>query len=126
MRDEGMTMPPDLLLIFKALVTIDGVLQAIEPDFDLSAAMERATLRIVKARLSSEHWAPVVQALAWEVIKLGDDAPRLVRAAVRRLEADPAGPVQSDPAAAILTVGRWIAAAVLIAAGIIAAAQFLA
>jgi len=37
-----MTMPPDLLLIFKALITIDGVLSSIQPGFDLSEAMSRS------------------------------------------------------------------------------------
>ncbi|WP_306294794.1 ABC1 kinase family protein [Sphingobium lactosutens] len=65
MRDEGMVLPPDLLLIFKALVTIDGVLSAIYPEFDLSAAMRRSAFRVAQARLSPEHWGPVLQALAW-------------------------------------------------------------
>ncbi|MGV3481320.1 MAG: ABC1 kinase family protein [Sphingobium sp.] len=127
MRDEGLTLPPDLLLIFKALVTIDGVLLAIEPDFDLSGAMRRSSLRIARARLSPEHWAPTVQALAWELGKLGDGAPRLVRAAVRRLEADPADAAAPHAAlsAALSTAGRWIAAAILAGAALIAGALLL-
>lgn len=65
MREEGMTMPPDLLLIFKALVTLDGVLTSIQPDFDLSAAMKRSSARLIRARLSPDHWGPVLQALLW-------------------------------------------------------------
>ena len=119
MREEGLTMPSDLLLIFKALVTIDGVLTAIEPGFDLSGAMKSASRRIVAARLSPDHWAPVLQSLAWEVLKLGDDAPRLVRAAVRRLEAEPvAAPPSADPVVA----ARWVATAVVIGAAIVATA----
>jgi ubiquinone biosynthesis protein len=126
MRDEGMTMPPDLLLIFKALVTIDGVLAKIEPGFDLSAAMQRSSLRIAKARLSPDHWAPTLQALAWELSKIGDDAPRLVRAAVRRLDADTAGATsRQKQAAAILTAGRWISAAIIGAAVLMAGAIHL-
>lgn len=123
MRDEGLTMPPDLLLIFKALVTVDGVLTGIQPGFDLSEAMRRSSLRIVRARLSPEHWAPTLQALAWELGKVGDDAPRLLRAAIRRLEADPAGTgTLKDPGAAILSTGRWIAGAMIVGAVIIATA----
>lgn len=124
MRSEGLTMPPDLLLIFKALVTLDGVLSAIEPDFNLSDAMQRSTMRIATSRLSHEHWAPVAQALAWELVKIGNDAPRLVRAAVRRLETDPASTVGETPpqADALVTAGRWIAAAVFVGAALIAGA----
>lgn len=118
MREEGLVMPPDLLLIFKALVTIDGVLSAIRPGFDLSRAMRDASRRIVAARLSADHWAPIVQTFGWELMKLGDDAPRLLRAIVRKLEAEPAGVTPSvDPTVA----GRWIAGAVVIGCAMIAA-----
>ncbi|MFV0623316.1 ABC1 kinase family protein [Sphingomonas sp. ac-8] len=120
MRDEGMTMPPDLLLIFKALATIDGVLTAIQPEFDLSAAMQRSALRIAQARLSPEHWAPTLQALAWELGKIGSDAPRLLRAAIRRLESEPVPPEQ-NAGAATLAAGRWIASAIVVGAALIAA-----
>lgn len=123
MREEGMTMPPDLLLIFKALVTIDGVLAGIQPGFDLSGAMQRSTLRLFRARLSPERWGPALQSLAWEIGKLGDDAPRLVRAAARRLEAEP---VTTPPAAAssdaIIAAGKWIAGAVVLGAALIGGA----
>ncbi len=111
MREEGLVVPPDLILIFKALVTIDGVLSAIEPGFDLSQAMRAASRRIVSARLSSDHWAPIVQAFGWELMKLGDDAPRLLRGIVRKLDAEPATVAPPiDPT----TAGRWIAAAIVI------------
>jgi ubiquinone biosynthesis protein len=119
MREGGLVMPADLLLIFKALVTIDGVLSAIEPGFDLSQAMRQAARRIVAARLSPDHWMPIVQGLGWELVKLGDDGPPLLRAVLRKLEAEPtalAAPV--DPTIA----GRWIAAAVMIGCAMIAAA----
>ncbi|MGE4323537.1 MAG: ABC1 kinase family protein [Sphingobium sp.] len=125
MRDEGMTMPPDLLLIFKALVTIDGVLSRIEPGFDLSAAMQRSAVRIARARLSPEHWAPVLQALAWELGKAGDDAPRLLRAAIRRLEADPASSASGrEHAAAIVSAARWISVAIMVLAVLVGGALY--
>jgi ubiquinone biosynthesis protein len=125
MRDEGMVLPPDLLLIFKALVTVDGVLSGIYPEFDLSTAMRRSALRIAQARLSPEHWGPIVQALAWELLKIGDDAPRIVRAALRRLEADPVAPDPAGNTAAILSAGRWIASAIFLGLAIVAGALVL-
>lgn len=119
MREERMTMPPDLLLIFKALITLDGVLTGIQPDFDLSNAMRRASVRIVRARLSPERWTPTMQALLWELAKIGDDAPRLLRAAVRRLEGAPEDG-RSD--VGIAAAGRWIAGAIMFGALLIAAA----
>lgn len=122
MREERMTVPPDLLLIFKALVTIDGVLTNIQPGFDLSGAVERSASRLMRARLSPDHWGPTLHALAWELARVGDDAPRLVRAAVRRLETEP-GPALPEKrpetgflliAGAILTGSAVIAAAIAI------------
>jgi len=119
MREGGLVMPPDLLLIFKALVTIDGVLSAIEPSFDLSQAMRDASRRIVAARLSPDYWTPIIQTFAWELMKLGDDGPRLLRAILRKLEAEPtAVETPVDPTIA----GRWIAAAIVIGCAMIAAA----
>ncbi|MET0240272.1 MAG: AarF/UbiB family protein [Sphingobium sp.] len=117
MRADGMTMPPDLLLIFKALVTIDGVLTAIQPDFDLSEAMQRSSLRLVEARLSPAHWAPIVQAIGWEFAKIGNDAPRLIRAAIRRLEDEPAEVASRQGSG---SAGRWICASILIGSLMIA------
>lgn len=126
MRDEGMTMPPDLLLIFKAILTIDGVLSAVDPDFDLSEAIQRASVRVVQARLAPQNWAPVTQALLWELAKTGEDAPRLVRAAVRRLEAEPANSAYPDASDAVLKGARWIAVAVMLGAAMISLAMWIA
>lgn len=124
MRDEGMAMPPDLLLIFKALVTIDGVLTAIEPGFDLSAAIERASLRIAAAWLSPEHWVPLIRSLAWELGRIGGDAPRLVRALARRWDA---APEQTVPTVTLSLKGAyWNSGAILTGAMIIAVALLVA
>lgn len=125
-HQEGMTLPPDLLLIVKALITLDGVLSGIQPDFDLSEAMQRSSLRVARARLSPEHWVPTLQALAWELNKIGDDAPRLLRAAIRRLEADPAGTGSArEQGAVIKSAARLIAVAILAAAVVVAGALLL-
>ena len=99
------------------------MLQAIEPDFDLASAMQRASLRMARARLSPDHWAPVLQALAWELSKIGGDAPRLVRAVIRRLEQEPVDAPHADPSRAIVTGARWIAGAILAAAVVLAVAM---
>jgi ubiquinone biosynthesis protein len=93
------------------LVTIDCLLSTIEPSFNLLQAIRDARRRIVAARLSPDHWAPVLQAVAWELTKLGDDAPRLLRAALRNLEA---GPVVPAAPVKLFKAARWIAAALVI------------
>lgn len=122
LRETGIVMPSDLLLIFKALVTIDGVLSRIEPGFDLAAALRRSTVRLVAARLAPDHWQPIVRALGLELAHMGNDAPRLLRAAVQRLTEPPAPVAPAPQWAALLkpvTRAVWGAGA-LVAAAIIA------
>lgn len=125
MREEGMTMPTDLLLIFEALVTVDGVLSGIQPGFDLSDAMRRSSFRIARARLSPDHWASIPKALGWELSRLGDDAPRLLRAAVRRLEDEPSGARDDGQASAVLAAGRWIVIAIVLGSALMAVGPVL-
>jgi ubiquinone biosynthesis protein len=122
MRQEKLVLPADLLLIFKALMTIDGVLSSIVPHFDLSQAIERSSLRIAMHRLSPVRWEVTLQSVGRELLRAGDDAPRLIRAAVARLEAPPAA-VQPHPSpAATVTALRWLAAAIIAGSALIAAA----
>ncbi len=90
LREERIVLQPDMLLLFKALITIDGVLSGIQSDFDLSAALRRASSRIVEARLAPERWTRRAAALALELDRLGDDLPRLIRATTRKLESEQA------------------------------------
>ena len=125
LREEGLALPPDLLLIFKALVTIDGVLSGIQPDFDLSDAMQRSWLRVARARLSPDHWEPWLRSMLLELSRLGDDAPRLLRAAARRLESEPpAGPADWSPA--LRYAGRLVAASIVLGSFVIGVAILVA
>ena len=124
LREEKLVLPPDLVLIFKAMITMDGVLSGIQPDFDLSTALDRARVKLLTARLSPARTAERAEAMLLEVARVYDDAPRLLRALVRRLEeGGPATPTASGPD--ILVAAKWLAGAVLLASILIAAAIFL-
>ncbi|MFS0848154.1 ABC1 kinase family protein [Novosphingobium panipatense] len=114
LRKEGLILPPDLVLIFKAMVTMDGVLSAIAPDFDLSKALTALRGRLVSARLTRLAEPERLEALFLEVSRLSADAPRLMRAATARLEQrDP--PTQSDGTArAIRHAGTFVGAAIVL------------
>ncbi|KTT97347.1 ABC1 kinase family protein [Sphingomonas sanguinis] len=114
LRQERIVLQPDMLLLFKALITIDGVLSGIQPDFDLSAALRRASARIVEARLSPERWTRRAAALALELDRLGDDLPRLIRATTRKLESENSAVSTTGVEAAIRTGAGWIAGALVI------------
>ncbi len=114
LREERIVLQPDMLLLFKALITIDGVLSGIQPDFDLSTALRRASARIVEARLSPERWTRRAAALALELDRLGDDLPRLIRATTRKLESENSAVSTTGVEAAIRTGAGWIAGALVI------------
>jgi ubiquinone biosynthesis protein len=114
-----------MLLLFKALITIDGVLSGIQPDFDLSAALRRASVRIVEARLSPDRWTKRATALALELDRLGDDLPRLIRATTRKLESESPALSTTGVEAAIRTGAGWIAGALALSGIAIAVAMRL-
>lgn len=120
-RKEGLVLPPDLALIFKALITMDGVLGAIRPGFDLSQALQRARGRLVTQRIAATHSPEKLAALLLEAARISDDAPRLLRVLTRRLEAEPPQPPAGLSDTALLTAAKWLAAAMLISGAMVAA-----
>lgn len=125
LREERIVLRPDMLLLFKALITIDGVLSGIQPDFDMSAALRRATMRIIEARMSPDRWTKRANALALELDRLGDDLPRLIRATTRKLETATPAIATSGIEAAIRSGAGWIAGALAFSGVAIAVAMRL-
>ncbi|SCW44921.1 ubiquinone biosynthesis protein [Sphingobium faniae] len=121
LRKEGLVLPPDLALIFKALITMDGVLNAIQPGFDLARALERARAKLVITRIAASQSQDKIVALLLELSRLADDAPRLLRALTRKLEAEPVERRAGPSDAAVITDAKWIAGAVLLAGVLITA-----
>lgn len=122
LREDGLVLPPDLLLVFKAMVTMDGVLDRIAPGFDLSRAIQRAQVTLIASRFGPPRMAGTAAALALAFAELGEDAPRLLRAAAAKLEAPAA---DAGVAPAIARAGQWVAAAMVLGATLIAAALWL-
>ncbi|NWK96679.1 ubiquinone biosynthesis protein [Sphingobium lactosutens] len=122
LRKEGLVLPPDLALIFKALITMDGVLGAIQPGFDLSDALQKARGRLVMNRIAAAHSPEKTVALLLELSRISDEAPRLLRALTRKLEQQDAPHGFSD--AAVLKAAKWLAGA-MVATGIIIAGALM-
>jgi ubiquinone biosynthesis protein len=120
-RKEGLVLPPDLALIFKALITMDGVLGAIQPGFDLSDALQRARGRLVMHQVSAAHAPEKTIALLLELSRIADDAPRLLRALTQRLEAEDVAAQGPTPD----TGSKWVAYAIMIAGAMVAASIML-
>ena len=120
MRKERVSAPPDLVLILKALVTIEGVLSRVDPQFDLVRTMNGAWKRALFSRRSPEavkNWA--ISTLL-DLSSVGDDLPRLIRAASRRLsEERPAPDIsgQREIARAVHSAA-WLGAGAVVLAGL--------
>ncbi len=126
MRRERVAAPPDLVLILKALVTIEGVLSRVDPNFDLVKAMNGAWTRALFSKRDTEALKNWAIGTLLDLSAVGDDLPRMIRAASRRLTEDRPEP-KPDPAAkalakAVKGAGRLVALSVLAGAGIVAAA----
>jgi ubiquinone biosynthesis protein len=116
LRRHALAMPADLVLTFKALITLDGVLGRIDPDFDLTAAARRAWLTAMRARLSPGAVRERMSSLLLELATIEDNLPRLIRAATTRLTEPAPPPPRQD---------RILPLAVLIGAAMIAGAILL-
>ena len=115
-----MSAPPDLMLILKALVTIEGVLSRVDPEFDLVQAMSGAWKRVVFAPRSLGRMQNQLIGALLDLSASGGDLPRIIRAVSRRLLEDPgrqAGAFDRQTAEAVAKTGRWIGVSILGAGG---------
>lgn len=114
LREEGLILPADLLLIFKALITMDGVLNAIAPGFDLSKAIQRSRAKLLLNQVARIQNGDRLEMLFLELAKISDDAPRLMRALTKRIEEEPTGPSYNSKALLeVALAGKYIASAIL-------------
>ena len=85
-REYRLLLPPDLLVLFKALVTADGVLTRLDPELDLVATARPAIEKMLRQQFS---WK-VAKGLGVEGLELGrgvlSDLPKLTRLMVHRLK----------------------------------------
>ncbi len=85
-REYRLLLPPDLLVLFKALVTADGVLTRLDPELDLVATARPAVEKMMRQQFS---WK-VAKGLGIEGLELGrgvlSDLPKLTRLMVHRLK----------------------------------------
>ncbi|HBO7968047.1 TPA: AarF/ABC1/UbiB kinase family protein [Pseudomonas aeruginosa] len=86
MREHQLLLPPDLLVLFKALVTADGVLTRLDPELDLIATAKPAIVKMLREQLS---WR-MTKRLGLDGLELGrgllGDLPQLARLLVNRLK----------------------------------------
>jgi ubiquinone biosynthesis protein len=52
MREHHLVLPPDLTLLFKALITLEGLGRQLDPDFDMGEHLEPFMARVLPLRYS--------------------------------------------------------------------------
>ncbi|WP_260927217.1 hypothetical protein [Novosphingobium sp. 9] len=117
LREEGLVLPPDLVLIFKAMVTMDGVLARIEPGFDLSQALADMRGKLLASRITRLGEPGRTEAVLLELARSAEDLPALLRAARTRLEADAGNEARGGGTTEIAGALRF--AGVAISAGLV-------
>ena len=93
MRDNHLSLPPDLTLLFKAIITLEGLGHQLDPDFHMVDHLTPFVRRVIEARYSPEALARRARRgfkeMAEIVVGLPRDVARLFRMARRgRLRVD--------------------------------------
>jgi len=116
MREHAITLPADLTLLFKALITLEGLGRQLDPDFQMVSHLTPFVRAVIVKRYSPAALAKKGKRNLWELIQLAGGLPRdisrLVKAARRgklRIDLDlkrlDAFGQQIDRAASRLTLG---------------------
>lgn len=121
MSSADLVLPPDLVLLLKALATADGTMKALDPEFDTVAAARPFVERQLMAQFSPEEVTARLGRFSEGALALLESSPRLLgdvmrRIAEGRLRAEIVLPESTDIAGALDRAGKRIAIAVVIAA----------
>ncbi len=93
MRDNNLALPPDLTLLFKALITLEGLGYQLDPDFHMVDHLDPFVARVIEERFAPQALAKRarkgLKEMADVVFGLPKDVARLFRQARRgRLRID--------------------------------------
>ncbi|EPC4490228.1 ABC1 kinase family protein [Serratia liquefaciens] len=85
-REHQLALPPDLVLLFKALITADGVLHRLDPHFDIIATLKPMLQQVMLQRYTPEAVQRRVLALGGEALDASEELPQTLRLLMRRLK----------------------------------------
>lgn len=84
-REHQLALPPDLALLFKALITADGVLHRLDPDFDIIRTLKPMLQQLMLQRYAPKALRQRMLALGADALDAGDELPQSLRLLLRRL-----------------------------------------
>ncbi|MGP4031485.1 AarF/UbiB family protein [Pseudarthrobacter sp. 1C304] len=86
LREYRLRLPRETALMLKMLVMADGLGKQLDPGFELTTQLGPFTERVILASLSPEALAERLRKLGREALRLGTDAPDIIRRMVDVLE----------------------------------------
>ncbi|NWC61696.1 AarF/ABC1/UbiB kinase family protein [Cedecea sp. P7760] len=84
-REFRLTLPPDLVLLFKALITADGVLLRMDPQFDIISILRPVIKKEMLKRYSRAGSRRHLLRLGNRLLDGGDALPQTLRLVMQRL-----------------------------------------
>ena len=85
-RENDLAMPTDLAILFKGLVTADGVMRHLDPDFDLFAAAGPTVRASMKSQFSLDGLKTKAEALGVGLYGAASELPTLIHLMLVRLK----------------------------------------
>lgn len=85
-REHQLPLPPDLVLLFKALITADGVLHRLDPAFDIIATLKPMLQQVMLQRYTPEALRRRALLLGGEALDAGEELPQAIRLLMRRFK----------------------------------------
>jgi ubiquinone biosynthesis protein len=85
-REHQLALPPDLVLLFKALITADGVLHRLDPNFDIIGTLKPMLQQVMLQRYTPEAVRRRMLALGGEALDASEELPQTLRLLMRRLK----------------------------------------
>ena len=85
LRRHDLRCPPDIVLLIKAMGTIEGVATKIDPTFDLVGFTQPYIEKLLKSRFSPKAVARRVREVSMELVNLAETAPGEISSLFRRL-----------------------------------------
>ncbi|CAI0776007.1 ABC1 kinase family protein [Serratia ficaria] len=85
-REHQLALPPDLALLFKALITADGVLHRLDPAFDIIATLKPMLQQVMLQRYAPAAIRQRILMLGGEALDAGEELPQTLRLLMRRLK----------------------------------------
>lgn len=86
-RENNLTLPGDLVMLFRTLITLEGVVKQLDGNFQIMESTRPLVEDLVKDHFSPSHFAHKAKKHGYSLLQLIDDLPHTLIRLNRRLKA---------------------------------------